>query len=136
NASKESGEPNHAGEIGGKSVWFLWRAPAVGGIATFDTIGSTFDTLLAVYTGTDFSNLVERTSDDDRGRYFRSRVQFNAPAGQTSAFTRSERLAPAPRAAPWKAGRQSWKSGHHPASIRTISRKRSSSAALPAEVRL
>ena len=31
------------------SVWYEWTAPATG-TATFDTIGSTFDTVLAVYT--------------------------------------------------------------------------------------
>src|SRR5439155_11789211 len=48
------------------------------GIATFSTRGSSFDTLLAIYTGTDFSNLVEQASDDDRGGFVTSRASFNA----------------------------------------------------------
>jgi hypothetical protein len=44
-ATKEAGEPNHAGKTGGKSVWLDWTPP-VGGIATFSTRGSSFDTLL------------------------------------------------------------------------------------------
>src|SRR3954463_16264776 len=53
-ASKETGEPNHAGNIGGRSIWFNWIAPRSGQIR-IDTIGSASgfngsDTLLAVYT--------------------------------------------------------------------------------------
>ena len=81
-AGQESGEPNHAQRPGGASVWFQWTAPATG-IATFDTVGSTFDTLLAVYRGTNFNNLIEVASDEDRGGYFRSAAQFNVVQGQT-----------------------------------------------------
>ena len=53
-ATKEAGEPNHAGNAGGKSVWWTWTAPSDGTV-TIDTAGSSFDTLLAVYTGTSVS---------------------------------------------------------------------------------
>src|SRR5580765_5944404 len=49
-ATKEAGEPDHAGNAGGSSLWFRWTAPASGRF-TFDTAGSAFDTLLAVYIG-------------------------------------------------------------------------------------
>src|SRR5262249_48583588 len=49
-ATKEVGEPNHAGNTGGKSVWWTWTATASGRVY-LDTTGSNFDTLLAVYTG-------------------------------------------------------------------------------------
>ena len=49
-ATKQAGEPNHAGNTGGKSVWYTWTAPTTG-TATIDTLGSSFDTLLAIYTG-------------------------------------------------------------------------------------
>lgn len=48
-ASKEPGEPNHAGYEGGSSVWYRWMAPR-SGLVTIDTIGSSFRTLLAVYS--------------------------------------------------------------------------------------
>jgi hypothetical protein len=48
-ASKEPGEPYHAGNAGGHSVWWTWTAPAVGSV-NINTTGSGFDTLLAVYT--------------------------------------------------------------------------------------
>jgi len=38
----------HAGEVGGHSVWFRWTAPASGPV-DFNTVGSDFNTTLAVY---------------------------------------------------------------------------------------
>src|SRR5262245_50688235 len=70
----------HAGKLGGRSVWLGWRAPA-NGIATFNTRGSSFDTLLAVSTGTGFTNLVPVFADDDRGGFATSQASFNASAG-------------------------------------------------------
>jgi hypothetical protein len=64
NATKEAGEPNHAGNAGGKSVWYSFTAPA-NGVLTLDTEGSTFDTLLAVYLGSTVSSLTPVGSDDD-----------------------------------------------------------------------
>jgi len=63
-ASKESGEPTHASEAGGRSVWWRWTAPANGRI-TFTTLGSNFDTLLAAYTGTGLAALTALASNDD-----------------------------------------------------------------------
>jgi PKD repeat protein len=58
-ATKEENEPNHAGQPGGASYWYAYTALA-GGTVQFDTAGSTFNTILAVYTGpgTGFSSLV------------------------------------------------------------------------------
>ncbi len=66
NAGKESGEPGHAGDGGGKSVWWQWTATA-GGTLTVDTHGSDFDTLLAVYTGGEVSALAAAASSDNDG---------------------------------------------------------------------
>src|ERR1035437_946487 len=63
-ATKEPGEPNHAGNAGGASVWFNWVAPA-NGTVTFNTEGSSFDTLLGVYIGTSVSTLSLVASNDD-----------------------------------------------------------------------
>ncbi|PPD36580.1 MAG: hypothetical protein CTY18_04215 [Methylomonas sp.] len=65
-SSKQSGEPNHAGNVGGKSVWFQWTAPG-DGLVTIDTHGSSFNTLLAVYTGSDVAALTAVAANDDDG---------------------------------------------------------------------
>ncbi len=65
-ATKEPGEPNHASERGGASVWYRYVAPAAG-IAAFSTQGSGFDTLLAAYQGTAVGALTELASNDDLG---------------------------------------------------------------------
>lgn len=81
-AGKEAGEPNHAGNFGGNSVWYCWTAPN-GGLVEVNTLGSTFDTLLAVYTGSAVNTLTLVAQDDDIQVPFnvRSRVTFNATAG-------------------------------------------------------
>lgn len=78
--TNEPGEPRHADKRGGKSMWMTWRAPQTGR-ATFATTGSTFDTLLAVYTGNAVNALTEVVSDEDSGGFLTSRVVFNAVAG-------------------------------------------------------
>ena len=75
-ATKEPGEPNHAGKPGGKSVWLNWLAPGKG-IATFRTRGSSFDTLLAVYSGDTLDKLRPEAADDDTDGNGTSIVQFN-----------------------------------------------------------
>jgi hypothetical protein len=81
NATRQANEPYHAGKYGNHSVWLVWIAPA-NGVATFNTRGSSFDTLLAVYTGTSLGSLtVVAANDDEGGGRFSSQVQFNAAAG-------------------------------------------------------
>ena len=82
-AGKESGEPNHAGNSGGASLWWTWTAPATGPV-TFDTRGSDFDTLLAIYTGARLNRLTAVASNDDVSSGGRqSEVSFTAQRGQT-----------------------------------------------------
>ena len=80
NASKQNGEPNHAGNPGGRSVWWAWTAPTNGDL-TITSDASAFDTLLAVYTGSSVSSLSLVASNDDHGVLVTSRVRFYASAG-------------------------------------------------------
>lgn len=84
-ATAEAGEPAHANNPAGASVWYTWVAEQSGPI-TFDTFGSDFDTVLAVYTGSQVNNLNLIAANDfiyPRGGYFDpSVVTFNAIAGQ------------------------------------------------------
>lgn len=79
-ARRETGEPVVPGARGTNSVWFCGQAP-LSGLLRFDTEGSNFDTLLAVYTGSRITNLVLVASDNDSGTNKTSRLYFQAEAG-------------------------------------------------------
>jgi uncharacterized delta-60 repeat protein len=63
-ATAEAGEPNHAGFPAGASVWYKWLAPQDGEVE-LDTIGSSFDTVLGVYTGTSVATAAQVAANDD-----------------------------------------------------------------------
>jgi hypothetical protein len=84
-ATKETGEPNHAGDPGGASVWYAWTAPASGPVSV-DTCVSGFDTLVGVYTGTSVGALTEVAANDQSDGPIceatdQSELVFNATAG-------------------------------------------------------
>jgi hypothetical protein len=82
-ASKESGEPNHAGQPGGSSVWYSWTATDSGPV-TVHTEGSEIDSLLGVYTGAQVGSLTPVASSDDASVLdLTSRVTFGAVLGTT-----------------------------------------------------
>src|ERR687888_145135 len=81
-ATKEPGEPNHAGNVGGHSLWFRWHAPRAGTV-TMETRGPSIDTLLAVYTGSSVGALTRVASSDDVPGATTSKVSFSATAGST-----------------------------------------------------
>lgn len=87
-ATKEIGEPSHAGNAGGKSIWFSYTPePDASGTVVIDTCDSaTFDTLLAVYTGSALGTLTQVASNDDApgcAGGTGSSVTFTASAGTT-----------------------------------------------------
>lgn len=73
----EDSEPLHCERFGGSSVWMSWmtREP---GIVTFDTSGSSFDTVIAAYVGNVLPELLQVACDDDEGEFFGSRMRFVA----------------------------------------------------------
>ena len=93
-ATRQAGEPNHVGAEApnGHSVWWKWTASSAGS-TTIDTLGSNFDTVLAVYTGSSVSALSLIASNDDAEPYVQgvtnplrkrtSTVTFNAVGGTT-----------------------------------------------------
>ena len=89
-ATKEPGEPYHADNPGGKSIWWWWTA-AESGYVTVSTAGSVstngfeLDTVLGIYTGSAVNALTTVASnDDDPGSdTLTSRVVFRVTAGQT-----------------------------------------------------
>lgn len=84
-ATKEAGEPAHAGNAGGNSVWWSWTAPESGNV-TISTMGSDLDTLLAVYTGNAVDNLTLIGQNDDAAGGRTSQVTFGAEAGTSYAI--------------------------------------------------
>lgn len=91
-ATRLSGEPNHAGRPGNSSVWYRWTPPTTGW-TTIDTCGSGISNVLAVYTGpnvtalthvasSDFSRTPHRCPDT-----FHGAVHFLATAGTSYAIT-------------------------------------------------
>lgn len=81
-ATREPLEPLHDGKRSPHSVWLSWTAP-VTGIVSLNTLGSDFDTVLAVYTGGAVHALTPVESDDDSGLDQSSALRFNAVAGTT-----------------------------------------------------
>jgi len=84
-AGKENGEPAHAGNLGGKSVWWTWTPPGDGDVV-ITTDGSlnldtnSLDTLLAVYVGSTVSALTVVATNDDHAVNVTSRVRYAAKA--------------------------------------------------------
>ena len=91
NATKEPGEPDHAGAPGGASVWAKWTATITGPVVAH-TVGSAIDTLFAVYSGPASSptfgtlSLVAQNDDDTPSGLTTSLVRFHATAGVTYYF--------------------------------------------------
>lgn len=81
-ATAEAGEPAHASVPATASLWWRWTAPATGNV-TFDTIGSSFDTVLAAYTGSAAGSLAAVAADDDGGGAGTSVLTFQAATGTT-----------------------------------------------------
>jgi len=80
-ATGELGEPLHAGINNTKSVWWQWRGNG-GEQVVIDTFGSSFDTVLAVYTGTSLASLTQIAANDDSGS-LQSSVSFTAAPATT-----------------------------------------------------
>ena len=78
-ASKETGEPNHAGGAGGQSVWWTWTAPT-SGWATFKS-SANFGMLLGVYTGDSLAGLIGVASGQGNSWQNPAVAGFNATAG-------------------------------------------------------
>ena len=79
-ATTEGGEPNHGNVAGGKSMWWTWTAPSSGRVSV-SLDGSSFDTTLGIYRGTDLNGLASIAQDNDSGAGSCSRVIFNATGG-------------------------------------------------------
>ena len=87
NGTRETGEPSHSPDrnAGGASIWYRWTAPGTGR-ATFNTTGSSFDTILAIYSGTAvnaLTPLVSGKNDDASSTVVTSSITVDVVAGTT-----------------------------------------------------
>lgn len=81
-ATLETGEPRPCGSIGA-TVWYTYT-PSTSGTKTADTVGSSHDTVLAVYTGSSLTGLTNVGCNDDISTSdLDSRVSWTATAGVT-----------------------------------------------------
>ena len=81
-AGREAGEPAHAGLAATSSVW--WRfAPPTKGLLTLGTAGSSFDTVLGLYSGYYVGELTEVAANDDRDGDPWSGLTAEVEAGKT-----------------------------------------------------
>ena len=82
-ATSQSGEPLLQYKSSAKTtVWWKWTAPSSGTVR-FATEGSSFDTVMGVYTGYTLSSLTVKAQDDDGGANRTSVCTFSAVAGST-----------------------------------------------------
>ena len=65
---------------GTKNVWYRYTSPTTRSVS-FDTLGSNYDTYIAVWTGSDVNSLSLVTCDDDTNEGLQSRLTFTAQAG-------------------------------------------------------
>jgi hypothetical protein len=67
-ATTDPAEPIHCSTVGGSSYWFTFQPPT-NGTFTIDTVGSTYDTVMEVYTyntpPTSYQNLISLACDHD-----------------------------------------------------------------------
>jgi len=79
--TSQIGEPNHAGFFASHSAWYRWIAPTTG-LYEIRTRSTTFDTVLAIYTGNSITNLLLMAYNDDGYSFrFDSLINFSATKG-------------------------------------------------------
>lgn len=88
-ATSEAGEPSHdppdaTALSPGHTIWYQWQAP-FSTATQITTVGSDFDTMVAVYTGNSVGSLTRLAFNDDQvnGSVRTSNLTFNPIAGTT-----------------------------------------------------
>jgi hypothetical protein len=71
-------QAGHAANEGGASIWYSWT-PCFNDVGFVSTEGSSFDTLLGVYTGSSISSLTLAGNDDANAQTLLSKACFRLP---------------------------------------------------------
>jgi subtilisin family serine protease len=85
NATAESGEQGHYNSRAYSSIWYRWTAPANGNLV-ITTAGSSFDTTLAIYTGSSLGSLTQLAENDDAEGSRTSRIAVPVTSGTSYSF--------------------------------------------------
>jgi len=95
NYLQESCNKSETSRYGGPEVVLTWTAPE-GGTYEFDTRGSTFDTVLAVYTGNPLTSCTELAcnDDDDSLSNGASAAQVQVASGEKLTLVVDSKVAP------------------------------------------
>lgn len=86
--TKQSGEPVDCGTVAptvNSTVWYRYKVPRDIGLSA-DTLGSSYNTVLTVYTGDRLDRLTKVDCNDNHGSGRQSRLLLTARAGQTLQF--------------------------------------------------
>jgi hypothetical protein len=79
-ATRETGEPSHAGAAGSSSIWWTWTAPFPGPVV-ITAQGTGFNPALGIYTGDVVNGLSVITGDIGSGGTNTAQATFTADAG-------------------------------------------------------
>ena len=82
-ATKEPGEPNHAGDPGGASVWFAWKAPRAERVRLESCSYGGWEDVVAVYRGSSLSTLEGVGSSSSQPEEKCRQVFFRASSATT-----------------------------------------------------
>jgi hypothetical protein len=82
-ATKEAGEPNHAGDPGGASVWFAWKAPRAERVTIQSCSYDAWEDVVAVYRGTSLEHLEAVGSSSSQPEGSCREVEFLAGSATT-----------------------------------------------------
>ena len=88
NGTREPNEPDHNDSSSGRSYWYRWTSTSAANVSV-DTCTASFDTVLAVYTGSSVGNLTKVGSNDDTfncPNSLHSVVNFTSQASTTYAI--------------------------------------------------
>jgi hypothetical protein len=104
-ATKETGEPNHAGFPGGHSVWVSWQFYEDTDTAATACGAKGADLLIAVYTGSAVNELTEVGSDSEESEKGCVSVRFDAEEGVTYRIAVDAKSSPGTTPATFTMGR-------------------------------
>lgn len=82
-ATKEPGEPNHAGDPGGASVWFAWKAPRAERVTIDSCSFDAWENVVAVYRGSSLQNLEAVGSSSSQPKEACRELEFLAGSAAT-----------------------------------------------------